>query len=230
MTCRRLLWFCGILGWMMCFVSPTTHSATKDKVAKNQHTAKKTDNNGTLFQWKDERGNIHYGDNIPSQYIDQEYKKINDHGITVEITERKKNPAEIARDNQQKILKEQQEKQTREQRNYDRMLLETYDNENAIHFTHQERMMTIEASIKLTEAKINSLQKQLGEFLSKAANEEVAGKKVTQHLESQIKMAKDQIQQYEQYVAAKNKQLAQAQQDLTRDLNRFKELTELKGK
>lgn len=209
---------------MTCFVSPTAQGATKDK------TVKKTDSNRTLFQWKDERGNIHYGDNVPSQYMDQEYKKINDHGITVEVTERKKTPEELAQGNQQKALKEQQEKQAREQRNYDRMLLETYENESAIHSTHQERLLTIEASIKLTQAKINSLQKQLGELLSKAANEEVAGKKVTQHLENQIKIAKEQTQQYEQYVAAKNKQLTQAQQDLTRDLNRFKELTELKGK
>lgn len=209
---------------MTCFVSPTAQGATKDK------TVKKTDNNRTLFQWKDERGNVHYGDNVPSQYMDQEYKKINDHGITVEVTERKKTPEELAQGNQQKALKEQQEKQAREQRNYDRMLLETYENESAIHSTHQERLLTIEASIKLTQAKINSLQKQLGELLSKAANEEVAGKKVSQHLENQIKITKEQTQQYEQYVAAKNKQLTQAQQDLTRDLNRFKELTELKGK
>ena len=48
-----------------------------------------------LYKWKDENGQIHYGDKIPAKYADKERKELNEQGTVVKKIDRAKTDDEI---------------------------------------------------------------------------------------------------------------------------------------
>ncbi|HEY9149662.1 MAG TPA: DUF4124 domain-containing protein, partial [Gammaproteobacteria bacterium] len=98
-----------------------------------------------LYKWTDEQGNVHYGDRIPPQYAEKEQRRLNEQGITVEVKERAKTPEELAEAQRLAKIEAEQAELRRQQRERDRILLDTFSNEDEIIMTRDGKVSAIDA-------------------------------------------------------------------------------------
>src|ERR1700689_4530189 len=74
---------------------------------------------GQTYRWTDDKGEVHYGDSVPSEYSGKERSVLNGQGVEVGHVDRRKTPAELAQEAQAQAL-------VRERAQHDQTLLSTY--------------------------------------------------------------------------------------------------------
>ncbi|MBV8342615.1 MAG: DUF4124 domain-containing protein [Gammaproteobacteria bacterium] len=74
---------------------------------------------GVAYRWVDEQGVVHYGDNVPPQYANQERTVINGEGVAVGRIDAQKSPEQLAADQRATAA-------LMKQRQHDAFLISTY--------------------------------------------------------------------------------------------------------
>ena len=74
---------------------------------------------GVAYRWVDEQGVVHYGDNVPPQYANQERTVINGEGVAVGRLDAQKSPEQLAADQRATAA-------LMKQRQHDAFLISTY--------------------------------------------------------------------------------------------------------
>lgn len=181
-----------------------------------------------MYKWTDEQGNVHYGDRIPPQYAEKEQRRLNEQGITVEVKERAKTPEELAEE--QRLAKVEAEKAElrRQQREQDRILLDTFSNEDEIIMTRDGKVSAIDAIIRVTQGRIENLRGRLAELTTRAANLERGGKAVPENLHEDIRSARQQIENNENYIVQKEQEQLETRAKYEADIQRFRELVRMR--
>lgn len=181
-----------------------------------------------MYKWTDEQGNVYYGDRIPPQYAEKEQRRLNEQGITVEVKERAKTPEELAEE--QRLAKVEAEKAElrRQQRERDRILLDTFSNEDEIIMTRDGKVSAIDAIIRVTQGRIENLRDRLAELTTRAANLERGGKAVPGNLHEDIRSARQQIENNETYIVQKEQEQQETRAKYEADIQRFRELMRLR--
>lgn len=179
---------------------------------------------GKLYKWVDENGRVRYGDRIPPQYAKQQKQTLNDQGIVVETKAAAKTRAQLAEEARLAKIKAEEEKKRREQAHKDRILLDTFTNEDEMIMTRDGKIEAIEAIIRITTGRIEKTKKRLSDLNQRAANLERTGKPVPDDLKQQISDTHAQIQQNQDYI--KNRKLEQhtIREKFAADIKRFREL------
>ncbi|MFN2339473.1 MAG: DUF4124 domain-containing protein [Gammaproteobacteria bacterium] len=181
-----------------------------------------------LYKWTDEQGNVHYGDRIPPQYAEKEQRRLNEQGITVEVKERAKTPAELAEEQRLAKVEAEQAELRRQQRERDRILLDTFSNEDEIIMTRDGKVSAIDAIIRVTLGRIENLRGRLAELTTRAANLERSGKAVPENLHDDIRSARQQIENNESYIVQKEEEQQETRAKYEADIQRFRELMRLR--
>jgi hypothetical protein len=178
-----------------------------------------------IFKWVDENGEIQYGDRVPPQYATKERSLIDDQGRTVKVYDAAKTPEQRAEAKALAKQQAEQKKLSEQQAVRDHSLLATYSSEEDMLQTRDGKIASVETLIQLTNSRIESMQKRLGELTKDAAEFERSGKKLPEGLVSQMKNIQEQIQQNEAFVDQKEKEKEQLSLKFDEDIKRYRELT-----
>jgi hypothetical protein len=180
-----------------------------------------------MYKWTDAQGNVHYGDRIPPEYAEQEQKRLNEQGITVEVRERAKTPEELAEEQRLARIQEEKDERHRQELTRDRILLDTFGNEDEIIMTRNGKVNAIAAIIRVTEGRIENLRVRLAELTTRAANLERSGKPVSEELHQDILTIRQQIEDNQDYIAQKQQEQQETSAKYEADIERFRELIRL---
>jgi hypothetical protein len=179
---------------------------------------------GKLYKWVDENGQIRYGDAIPAKYAKKSNETLNKEGIVVDHKAAAKTPAQIAEEERIKKANAEKERVRREQAYQDRILLDTFTNEDEMVMTRDGKIEAIEAVIRITNGRTEKLKQRLAELQRTAANRERAGKPVFDDTKKAIAETRDQIEQNRRYVANRQAEQQNIRDKFEADIKRFREL------
>ena len=179
---------------------------------------------GKLYKWVDENGQIRYGDRIPPQYARKSNETLNQQGITVDRKEAAKTPEQIAAAQRLEEAREAAERVQQEKDRKDRILLDTFTNEDEMVLTRDGKIEAIEAIIRVTNGRTEKLKLRLSELKTRAANMERSGKPVPDKLNAEISETRQQIAQNFTYVKSRNSDQQLIREQYEVDIARFREL------
>jgi hypothetical protein len=179
---------------------------------------------GKLYKWVDESGQTRYGDRIPPQYAKKSNETLNKQGVVVGSKAAAKTREQIAAEQQLAETKAEQERKRQEQTHKDRILLDTFTNEDEMILTRNGKIQAIEAVIRVTESRTEKIKQRLAQHKLRAANLERAGKAVPQKLQQDIREARRQIQYNSDYISNRRKAQQAIREKFELDINRFRKL------
>jgi hypothetical protein len=179
---------------------------------------------GKLYKWVDESGQTRYGDRIPPQFAKKSNETLNKQGVVVGSKAAAKTREQIAAEQQLAKTKAEQERKRQEQTHKDRILLDTFTNEDEMILTRNGKIQAIEAVIRVTESRTEKIKQRLAQHKLRAANLERAGKAVPQKLQQDIREARRQIQYNSDYISNRRKAQQAIREKFELDINRFRKL------
>jgi hypothetical protein len=177
----------------------------------------------TLYKWTDERGMVHYSDQLPADAVNRASYELNRNGLTVKKTEQ-------ARPVVQRVPKTESEEQRmrvadRERviaARRDRALVESYTNEGEIDLAKSRAVATIDDQVQSARAFIAQMMKRRGELESKKAT--FAPRPAPGSIEREIETIDAEIARQNEFIAGKNKESASVAARYDADRQRFHEL------
>jgi len=119
-------------------------------------TADSPSTSGTspVYRWVDEKGVVHYGDSVPSQYSQAERSVLNGQGVEVGHVAGGKNAAQQAEQSRADDI-------ARQRAQHDQFLLSTYVSTKDIEQLRDERLGQLDAQISAATAYIETLHARL---------------------------------------------------------------------
>lgn len=177
-----------------------------------------------LYKWVDENGQVRYGDSIPAQYARKSNETLNNQGVVVNHKAAAKTREQIAEEQRIEAARLEQERIRREEAYQDRILLDTFTNEDEMIMTRDGKIEAIDAVIRVTRGRIEKLKQRLGSLRKIAANQERAGKPVSDNLRTEIEESRRQIAQNQHYIESRKAEQRQIHGKFEKDIRRFREL------
>lgn len=174
--------------------------------------------------WTNKDGVRECGDKVPPEYAQTDRQELSKQGLVVDEKERAKTEEELAEERRQAELQAEQDKIAQEEARRDKILLDTFSNIDDIEMTRDGKIAAIQTSISLAETRNQKLQAELGKLVEQAANEERAGRTITEDLEKDIESLRRQTKTNDDFIAEKRKEQDEVTKASARDVERFKEL------
>lgn len=180
---------------------------------------------GGVYKWEDENGNVFYGDYPPPEAADLPKEVKNPRGITVDTIEGKKSEEELAAEREAEKIRQQRELRLRA----DRALLATYLSVDEIVMHRDRRVELFQAQSRVTELYLRNLRRALDDMQNEAKrfkpySSDPNAPLVDPDLVADISVTKDTIERHEGNL---QKYQTEEQQIIARfdnDINRFKVL------
>ncbi len=179
---------------------------------------------GKLYKWIDENGQVRYGDRIPPQYAKKSNETLNDQGIVVETKAAAKTREQLAEEQRLAEIAAEEERKRKEEAHRDRILLDTFTNEDEMILTRDGKIEAIEAVIRVTQSRNEKIKQRLSSMKLRAANLERSGKAVPQALLDEISENRKQLRYNSGFIA--NRKIAQqaVREKFEEDIKRFRKL------
>jgi len=174
--------------------------------------------------WKNSDGIRECGTIVPPEYAQKGHDVINSQGVKIKHNERALNKEELAERKRLAAEKKAAETALIEQQRRDKVLLNTFSNEDEIVMARNGKITTIRTEIRLTYKSLNKAKDYLNKLRKKAASNERAGKAVPKKLATDIDQAQTQIKHYEKFINVKKNELNKINSQFDTDMARFKEL------
>ena len=178
---------------------------------------------GQTYRWTDDKGVVHYGDTIPSEYADKERAVLNGQGVEVGHLDAHKTPAELAQQAQAQELARQ-----RAQR--DQTLLSTYVSAKDIEALRDERLAQIDGQLQASSTYIESLATRLGALQERAMqfkpySSEANARRMPDDLAEELVRTANEARSQRKALDVKRKEQADIRAQFEADIQRFRELT-----
>jgi hypothetical protein len=113
-----------------------------------------------MYRWVDERGQVHYSDRVPQEYVDKERKEYDEDGRLLSTIDAAKTKTQLAEVKKQAAEEAQRLKQAEEQEKADRVLLKTYATTKELEKAREEQLALIELTIESLQDKIKGLKER----------------------------------------------------------------------
>jgi len=182
--------------------------------------------------WTNKEGVRECGNTIPPEYAQQETRTISNRGITLEVKERAKTPEELEQEKVQREAEEarlaEEARKKKERTEYDVMLLSTFTTEAEILSSRERKMGAIDASIEMTRAAIDGLQKKHADFKKRAAEYERGGKPLPDALKEDMDNVEKQVGDKETFIQERMREKEELRAKYEADMQRFRELKNTK--
>jgi hypothetical protein len=178
---------------------------------------------GQTYRWTDDKGVVHYGDSVPSEYAGKERSVLNGQGVEVGHVDRPKTPAELAQQAQAQELARQ-----RAQR--DQTLLSTYVSAKDIEALRDERLAQIDGQLQASSTYIESLATRLGALQERALqfkpySDEANARRMPDDLAEELVRTANEVRNQRKALDTKRKEQADMRAQFEADIQRFRELT-----
>ena len=190
-----------------------------------QHSAKSSQATGKVYRWVDDRGVVHFGDQVPPEYAPTDRQVLNKFGVTIGTEQGTITEEELAAE--RKAAAEKAAILAAARR--DDVLLSTYLSVEEIEALRNRRMELIEGQISVTttylgtlKEKLHQLQVEAGNFkpYSNSPNAEQIDDKLAQELSDTV----DSIALYEKTLQDTRMRQSRVILAFDADITRFKEL------
>ena len=176
------------------------------------------------YRWVDEKGQVHYSDQIPPAEVNRAYSVINKEGVTVNSVEKAKTKEQLAEEKRLKEMQAEQERLIRERQIHDRILMDTYGKVSDLEETRDRYVATLEGLIKVAQHKLASLNNELDKLNKAAANLEREGKVMPGDLRQDITNIQSQIDRENKFILGQRDQQQEIREKFAADIKRFQEL------
>ncbi len=180
--------------------------------------------NAKTYRWVDDQGQVHYGDQIPSNDIDRAYSVMNKEGVRVDNVKKAKTKEQLKEEAQLKKQQEAKDKLAQEQQKYDQILLDTYTKVSDLEETRDRYISTLEGLIKVSQHKLAGLNDKLDKLNKNAANLERDGKTIPEEMHKDIANIQTQIERENNFITGQRSQQKELRDKFAADIKRFKEL------
>ena len=173
------------------------------------------------FRWVDEKGEVHYSDQVPPEEAKTPRSKLNARGFEVEKVEAPKTREQVEQEQLLRQLRAQQEKVLNEQRDKDQALMRTYRNTDEILSALKVKLDSLENNIRMTQANIDRDSQTLATHEKRASSFTGKGQAVPQATHDSIAALTRRLTAYRHHISrAENEKLATTDQ-FGRDIKRF---------
>lgn len=187
-----------------------------------------TSTQAALNKWVDEKGQVHYGDTIPPQYLNQKRDELNSQGLVVKSHNAVKTQEELDKEalekNSAEQAKREQAVEERKKALRDRVLLETYTTENDIILLRDDRIMAIDSQIQIAQSNLKEADKKQIDVNTRIERAQKTGKPVPENLRKEADTVVKQRQTYQEFINNQNADRAATLKKFDEDLQRFREL------
>jgi hypothetical protein len=179
--------------------------------------------NGRVYRWVDEKGIVHYGDSVPSEYSQNERSVLNGQGVEVGHVEGVKNAAQQAEQSRAAGAAEQRAQ-------HDQTLLSTYLSTKDIEQLRDERVTLIEAQIRGALISIDTLSSRLDALQERAMHfkpysSQPNAQRLPDELAEDLVRTMNEARTQHETLDAKRREQAATQAQFDGDIQRYRELT-----
>jgi len=187
---------------------------------------------GSIKCWTNEEGVRECGTAVPPEYSQQRVEVINERGMVVDVKERAKTMEELEAEKREAErlakLKQEEERRQAEARLRDTILLRSYTTERDLKISYDDKIAVNRDIIDITNTGTRTLNKNLNNTRTKAANYERAGEKPPESVLEEMNSLERQIKDNDDFIARKQKEIEVLKQQYEADLKRFRELKGIK--
>lgn len=184
---------------------------------------------GKLYKWVDDNGQVRYTDSIPPQFARKSNQTLNEQGIVVDKKAAAKTREQIAEEELTKKAEAEAEQIRKEKAYQDRILLDTFTNEDEMVMTRDGKIEAIEAAIRIANDRTGKIEQRLADLKRRAATLERSGKPIPDNLNTEIAEARHQIDQNVLYVKHRKQEQQKIRDKFEADIRRFRELKTAAG-
>jgi len=180
---------------------------------------------GKVYRWVDEEGNVYYGDSVPAEFRDQPKDVLDDSGVTIDTIEGKKSEEQLE---QERLENERLEAKALQLR-MDRALLATYLSVDEIVLHRDRRVELFQAQSRVTELYLRNLERRLQKLRDEASryqpySQDTNAPMIDEGLAEDLRKTKDTIHRHQRNL---KKYATDEEQIIARfdgDIARFKAL------
>jgi len=177
-----------------------------------------------LYKWTDERGVVHYSDQLPADAVNRASYELNRQAQTVRKTEQARPVVQHVPKNdtdEQKLREAQREQMLALRR--DKALIESYANEGEIDLAKSRAIATIEGQLQSAEGLIAQMSKRRVDLVNQEAT--YAPRPVPGGIKREIETIDAELGRQKDYIDAKKRESATIAERYEADKLRFRELT-----
>ncbi len=183
-----------------------------------------------LYKWVDDNGKTHYTDKLPPEQAQNSRSELNKEGVEINRVGRAKTPEEVAQEKELERLRKEREKVIEKQKADDKVLLNTFRNEDDIIMAMEGKLTAIDVMIGITKSNTNQSKMQLENMQNRAANMERMGKKPSKKLLQDIANTKQTLKDNYASIIKQENSKEDIKKKADADLKRFRELQRLNTK
>jgi hypothetical protein len=174
--------------------------------------------------WTNAEGVRECGESVPPEFSQEGHEVLNKKGSVVKEQDRAKTPEELEEEKRLAAIKAEEKSKQAEAARQDMILLRTFTKAEDIERMRDEKILSIESTIKVTTARNDKIKADLDKRVAAAAAEERAGKPPNQQLLKNIESLRKQIANNDEFVVEKTAEIEALRVDYDQQIARFKEL------
>jgi len=192
-----------------------------------------------LYKWVDSAGNTRYGDQLPPSYANKKHYQLDAEGRIILRVEAGKSPQQIKKERalakrkaEEKALADKEtKKQQKIQHQQDRILLLTFNSEDEIFYSRDQRLIVLDSKIKLLRKNKQTSENKLM-VLNEQANTQYLSKKqdIPGGLQQKIEQMNKKVRATEKNIKKTEYKRAGVISNFKKDLSRFRDLKERQRK
>jgi len=177
---------------------------------------------GPVYKWTDEKGVVHYGDSVPSQYAQDERSLLNSQGVEV---------GHVAGNNAAGASqREHAEELARQKAQHDQFLLSTYLSTKDIEQLRDERLSQIDGQLRASSAYIDSLATRMLELVDRTSHfkpysSDANARRMPDDLAEELVRVSNEVRNQKRALDAKKKELSDTRAQFEDDIGRYRELS-----
>jgi hypothetical protein len=175
------------------------------------------------YRWVDDKGVVHYGDSVPTEYAQKERSVLNGQGVEVGHVAGSKSGAEA-------VQQSQAEELARQRAQHDQTLLATYVSAKDIEALRDERLAQIDGQLQASSTYIESLATRLGALQERALqfqpySSDPHARRMPDDLAEELVRTANEAHNQRKALESKRKEQADMRAQFEADIQRFRELT-----
>lgn len=179
---------------------------------------------GRIKCWTNSEGVRECGNVVPPEYAQQGHDELSKRGLTISSQKRAKTPEEIEQERLEQERLEAQRKLDAEQAKKDKILLATYATEYDMRLAHKGKIAAIDSRITHAQHLVKKLKEKLVAVISEAADQERAGKEVSEETLAEIRQVKKQIAEQKSFIEEREQEKVQFNATFANELAHFRRL------
>ena len=181
---------------------------------------------GKLFKWVDKDGKVHYGDQVPPEYADQDKEQLNKQAQVVKKIDGAATPEEIAA----RVKQQQDEAATKQRAEHDKILLSTYSTIADLERARDARLAALRGQINIASSSVASLETEIARLeqaIAKLEAQRATAKdaKAIERIDQQLAANRRELNANQRQVMLRQDEERMVREQFAADIARFKELT-----